>query len=186
MSNSIKKMNEMWYKVAGDYPPIAEDLRVYFKEQWVRFYSLPDGKRYAETASENVEVLKRYNDLITEFAAEDNIIVILAKWNDKLNGHVDNFKDGDMQFSYWQTIQPNDSNESYRHLYVCEVKWINGALDPLLTKVANWEEAGVILTSERSTWLIAPYDGGIDIILDTSQESDCIKDKYSDWAATGL
>ena len=45
----------------GTIPPLGYRLRLSYPDRWIRIYSLPEGKRYAETDEEREILLERQN-----------------------------------------------------------------------------------------------------------------------------
>lgn len=54
-----KAFNDWWSSTLGDVPPLGWVLRERFAPRWVRFHTLPDAKRYADTEQERAEVVHR-------------------------------------------------------------------------------------------------------------------------------
>ena len=57
--------DDVW--LAAWAPPVPPHrLKAELTERWVRFYSLPNGKRYPETADEREEVRRRADTLLVD------------------------------------------------------------------------------------------------------------------------
>lgn len=76
-------LTDLW---EGRWPmasPLGYELRVAYAEQWVRFHSLPESKRYAESDDEYAEILRRHRTVLRELhgsADLANLWVIAADW----------------------------------------------------------------------------------------------------------
>jgi hypothetical protein len=66
MTHSNFAFQRLWLEHYCHAQPIGWSLRISHKEEWIRFYSLPDGKRYATEEPEFTELLDRYNGLADE------------------------------------------------------------------------------------------------------------------------
>lgn len=49
----------LWEQRWPDCPPLAHELKSSYEDRWVRFHSLPESKRYAETEDEYEVLLGR-------------------------------------------------------------------------------------------------------------------------------
>jgi hypothetical protein len=67
------------------------------------------------------------------------------------------------------------------HLYVSQVTWSGGCLDPLLRQVAEDVIANALVADVGLRWLYHPYDGGMDVILSSSGERDALRDRHRQW-----
>ena len=85
--------------------------------------------------------------------------------------------------SYWTSVCIDDDPgfESYVHLYVSQMDWSTGCVDPLLRLVADDVIANVLLADAGLRWLYHPYDGGMDLIMSSAFERDALKVRHRDW-----
>ncbi|GAA1622656.1 hypothetical protein GCM10009733_019120 [Nonomuraea maheshkhaliensis] len=67
-SPDLPELSALWWSHWPDSPPIAHQLHG-DRDRWVRFHSLPEPKRYADTAAEYQILLDRYNTVLTELCA---------------------------------------------------------------------------------------------------------------------
>ena len=78
--------------------------------------------------------------------------------------------------------------------FVNEV-WTSGSIDMYLEKVANDERVisfnacecdlyRILIIDTNRNRIIAPYDGGVDIFLNTQRERDFFKSKYRNWLSS--
>jgi len=58
--------------------------------------------------------------------------------------------------------------------------WRNGSLDPLLLRIADDEQRALIMPADLR-WLLAPYDGGMDVVAATTKIRDDLKARHADW-----
>lgn len=96
-------------------------LRSAFPDKWVRFHSLPESKRYPDSEREYGIVLDRYNAVLDELFAGQEIYVITPDWSEEaergprpaadLRLHPD--------ARYWtSTVRDPDDEPTYTHLYL--------------------------------------------------------------------
>ncbi len=115
---------------------------------------------------------------------EDSEIIILFGLcpNDTTN---DNYKEltDFREFQKVLTIdfhkeRPEENeNEMYYDIYIKTEKWKNGKRDEILKAIAD-DEISAMFVSPSKKCVIAPYDGGVDVIVDSTEKRDKMKDKY--------
>ena len=71
-------------------------------------------------------------------------------------------------------------DEMYFDIYVKTEKWKNGNRDEILKAIADDEIRAMFVSTSRKC-VIAPYDGGVDVIVDSTEKRDRLKAKYKDW-----
>ncbi len=166
----------------GAGSPMAHDLRIRWPEKWVRFHSLPDSKRYAETEEEYTIILDRHHTVLTELGVHDGLYVISA--------HTAARPSPDPLLhagaALWQTLEPDPQSPFVVPvpLYASKAPYDRAGLDPLLRSVADWGLAGVIIAPTDLRWLYHPYDGGADVIASTGHERDTLKRRHAAWLST--
>ena len=73
------------------------------------------------------------------------------------------------------------SNEdTMTDIFIRITQWTEGKYNKLLREIAN-EESRVMFICPSKNCILAPYDGGVDIIAKTELERDRLKVKYSQW-----
>ncbi|MFF5226164.1 hypothetical protein [Dactylosporangium sp. NPDC000521] len=157
------------------------------RERWVRFHTLPGSKRYPGTEAEYGIVLARHNVVLAELVSGPEALVVTAGCSDAPEPrepcrspetvvvHPD--------ATYWTSVCMDDEPgfQSWMHLYVSQVPWSVGCLDPLLRQVADDVIANVVLADTGLRWLYHPYDGGMDVMLSSTADRDALRDRHRDW-----
>lgn len=189
MELDIEKIASLWQEKYPECQPRAEALRATYKDRWVRFHTLPNSKRHPDNETEYKIVLDRCNTLLNDLKPADSVVVITSEWAEGQNILPKSQSDrlGLPGAIHWQAFieDPDDpTNPNYRHLFLSIKKWQPGVLDNLLRAVANDEIGGVIVAPDNLSWLYAPYDGGIDVILSSSEDRDVLKSRHAGWLST--
>ncbi len=179
--DEAEALSEAWRSRWGG-APIAYEFRDRYAERWVRFHSLPQSKRYAETEEEYGIILDRHHTVLAELGAGDGLFVIVGC-----------FEDADGQAAPdprtppgavpWLRIEP-DYRSHFAiplHLYAAASAQDRAVLDPFLRAVADDELGHVIIAPRDLRWLYHPYDGGADVIAPTTHERDAVKMRHRDW-----
>ncbi|MFJ4188154.1 hypothetical protein [Kitasatospora sp. NPDC089509] len=149
----------------------------------MRFHSLPESTRYAQDESEYAVVLQRYNAVLDELFAGEDVYVITPVWTAEPDVPTRQPDAG-----YWQSLlvedDPDPEFRTYSHLFAARRPWRHGCLDDLLREVADDKVAGVLITDTQLRRIHHPYDGGADVFLATSEERDRMRDRHSSWLSS--
>lgn len=178
---------DYWNKEYPESFPINHELKWIYPDRWFRIHSLPESKRYAESADEYKIILDRQNQLINDLIGEESEIAISfgLYTNDITN---DNYKElTDFgEFLKVLTIdlhkeRPEEyEDEMYFDIYVKTENWKNGNRDEILKAIAD-DEIRAMFVNPSKKCVIAPYDGGVDVIVDSTENRDRLKAKYKNW-----
>lgn len=177
-----------WRSHFDDCPPAGFLLHETFPERWFRIHSLPESKRYAETAREMTALLARHNTVASDVLGEGSPCVLVTKA--EYNPRVGRPARGHVQFARLQlqplvvvtANNPNDTGAGWSiPLSFARMQWQRGALDDVLIDVANALLGPLLIVSEATARVYAPYDGGADLILTTPAERDVFRNRYQAW-----
>ena len=173
-----------------DYPeslPINYELKLVYPDRWFRIHSLPESKRYAETEDEYKIILDRQNQLINDLIGEESEVAItFGLYNcDSSNDNpkeLTEFGEFEKVLSIdLQKERPEEYEfEMYFDIYVKSENWKKGKRDAILKAIAD-DELRAMFVSWTKKCVIAPYDGGVDVIVDSSEKRDRLKNKYRNW-----
>ncbi|MCU1290454.1 MAG: hypothetical protein JWN60_2683, partial [Acidobacteria bacterium] len=79
-----------------------------------------------------------------------------------------------------EDLEPHEE-PTYLSLFCSMHKLKPGSLDDVLLCVANEQIYNFFVVSCEHGRIFAPYDGGVDVILENTEERDEFKAKYKDW-----
>ena len=178
---------DYWNKEYPESLPINHELKLVYPDRWFRIHSLPESKRYAETEEEYKIILDRQNQLINELIGEESEVAISFGLYRRDSTNV-NYKEltdfGEFQKVLRIDLQKERPeaylDEMYFDIYVKTEKWENGKRDEILKAIAD-DEIRAMFVSPSKKCVIAPYDGGVDIIVDSTEKRDRLKAKYKNW-----
>jgi hypothetical protein len=167
-------------------PPIAHELRHAYPQRWVRFHSLPESKRYAGTEAEYAIILGRYNTVLDELFAGQDVYVVTPDWDDRPTPgpRPADHESWHPDAQHWTSVCTDDSvpgEETFTHLYISQVQWQVGCLDSLLRAVADYQTGGVMITDLPMRYVHHPYDGGADALFLDRGERDRMRERHSGW-----
>ncbi len=173
-----------WQQRYGDAPPLGCALRERFRPRWFRVHSLPGGKRYATTDAERGEVLRRQNDLIADvLGAGAACWFIFGYYGEAadLPGDVDSALRA-LAPVVLTSVGPEGGQVEASRLLVATLTWVPGALDRVLAAVADDVLETPLLVSADLRRVVAPYDGGCDVIVETPARRAELARRYGRWA----
>jgi hypothetical protein len=182
---TLADLSLQWGQTWARCLPYAPVLKTSYPDRWVRFHSLPGSKRYPDDEAEHTIVLDRYNTVLDDLFAGQEVYVISTDWNDQLEpaqrpADHDRWHSGSR---HWTSICVNSDSgfEAYWHLYVSRIQWQRGCVNELLRAVANDEAPGVMLTDLTVQRVHHPYDGGADVLLAPNGERDQLRSQHANW-----
>lgn len=176
-----------WNKEYPESLPINHELKWVYPDRWFRIHSLPESKRYAESTDKFKIILNRQNQLIDDLVDEEVEVAILfgLYTNDITN---DNYKEL-ADFHEFQKVRTIDlqkerpeeyEEEMFFDIFLKIEKWKKDCRNDILKAIAN-DEIRAMFISPSGKCIVAPYDGGVDVIVDSSEKRDRLKSKYKNW-----
>ena len=184
----------IWSAAMGQVNPIYL-FQGKFQDRWFRIHSLPNSKRYADTPAEWQLLLQRQHTLFHDFlGAENRLLLLTGYYTHDATEHATGFQDfltqepafSELSFTPLPTVDLHAfDSEAYdpgTHYWplIAELALNVSQLHGILCAVAD-DVSRAVFIGERSHVLLAPYDGGVDIIVTNSQLRDHYRPKYSAW-----
>lgn len=163
-----------WQSHYPDSFPVAHSLKWQFPKRWVRFHSLPDGQRYARTKGEVEVILMRQNTLINALIPQGTSIKILLS---KLEPECHLF--ASQSLTHLGAF-PDEAAEMPLQAWLMEKVWEAGSLDVILTQIADDQARAIFLGPDC---LVAPYDGGVDLIVKDALTAHALKQQFHAWVS---
>jgi len=175
---------ERWYP---DAPPVGFLLREAYADRWLRIHAMPASKRMPTSGWDYAELVGRYNAVADEVLGSGSIcaLVVLhecdADWASQLSGAVESTRLQDLG------MLPEDLWDEEAGAFAVPMcirgamtVWNRGGFDGFFSAAAQDRLRGLLVEAHRGQ-VVAPYDGGADLIFATSWERDQARDRYSDW-----
>lgn len=180
-SDRCAAMAEGWQRNWPNADPISHQLRVRYCDRWVRFHSLPESKRYADSPEEYAEIIRRYRTALAELPgghAPEHLVVIAEEFGSR--DLATGWSKRHLPDAWpWRRVEDDDPELGFHYLWVRK-GLTDSQLDALLTAVAD-DQAYVVLAAPNLSWLFCPYDGGADVILPDVATRDALRDRHPDW-----
>lgn len=180
---------EFWQTYFPDCPPVAYLLKKRFSEIWFRTHSLPESKRYAENDLEMSEILRRQKILIEDIiGTKDECFVVCGCYNETPQvSYLESFPClvDFLQFNLTPVpIKSFESDWEIGELFQIAYGKREIVFDDfreIFIGIADWKIAHFFIVNPISKRIFAPYDGGVDLILENEEKRNEFKEKYKDW-----
>lgn len=175
---------EYWRATYGGAPLPAYRLRDRFPERWLRLHSLPGSKRYAETPDEHREILRRQGTLFSDLIGEGAPCELVFSYygaEAELPAEVRAALLG-LSPTFLMTLAAAESDlvEDVLLLHA-SFTWQPGSLDTILLAVADDVLESPVFVGIQAGRILAPYDGGIDLIVESKQRRAELLARYASW-----
>lgn len=185
---------EHWRQAYGETPLVGHVLRDRFPRRWLRIHSLPESKRYAETDDERREILRRQNAVLSDLIGDDQPCELVFGYYGEeerlpadvlaaLRGLAPVFLATDTTDAMDAAGAPDDASEASAGypLLKASLTWRPHALDVVLLAVADDVLATPLFVSVERRRIVAPYDGGVDLIVESEELRDELRARYASW-----
>lgn len=180
----LDALNDRWQRMWPDCPPIGYLFKHRMSDRWVRFHSLPLGRRYPTDAADYTEVLRRHNEVLAELVHGEIYLITVEYSPDDLAAGTEPIHVGlHPNAVAWLRVRPDPDDPDYQ-LHVSRQVFAPGDLDALLRYVADDRASEVVIADVGLRWLYHPYDGGADVILPSTRERDSLGERFAGWLST--
>jgi hypothetical protein len=161
-----------WNALYPETPPINYLFKRLLPKRWARIHSLPEAKRYPQTKDEWRELERRQNAVIDHLVPQMTSVRIVINFIE-----IDNylFKAFDLENI---GVFVDEEGEAVFQSFMFETTWESHTLNPLLALIAGDQMRAFIMAPDC---LIAPYDGGMDIILKDPHTCWEFKRRFKAW-----
>lgn len=171
----------------GEVAPVGHALRSFFCDNWSRFHSLPEAKRYAESEVEYQEVLARHSKVTDAlFQVDEPIYVYRSRLQEQpQRGRLKHqLAKRQLRESVINlpanpgSVAPDDDDHYYVRALVS--RWRPDFFGVLVRQIADDKEFGVTFVSPATRNIYCPYDGGMDIFSFATPGPD-LETTFSSW-----
>ncbi len=179
---------KFWNTHFEGHRPVGHHLRDSLHLRWVRFHSLPGSKRYAETDEEWAILFERHNRIADEVLGDGSRCWLVLcddleySVRESLK-HLERF-DFERWFSWWENDELGEAVEW--PVYAAETIWQAGQFNDLIRNVSVNGEPFLLLVSQTTHGIFAPYDGGIDLIQPSGRLASILKAKFPSWRPSNV
>jgi hypothetical protein len=153
-------------------PPISHLFKHRLPDRWARIHSLPEAKRYPDTPVEWDELERRQNAVIDYLVPQGASLCVVINFIEIDNYLFEAFSPRNIG------VHVDREGETVYQSFTFDMVWRSRRLDPLLAMIAE-ERLRAFLIAPDS--LIAPYDGGVDVILKDSAARAAFQRQFAPW-----
>jgi len=182
-----EQFNEYWIKHYPESFPIDYKLRDYYPDRWLRIHSLPESKQYADTKEEYDIILGRQNYVISGLIEENSEIIIVTGLFELEDSEVTPIEFSEYgNFTKCASLElhkifPEENEfDFFYDVYISNFIWEKNSINKLLKDIAD-NKLRAMIVSPSGKCIVHPYDGGMDIIVETQEKRDELKIEYEDW-----
>lgn len=166
----------------GTTPPIGFCLRADHSQRWLRLHSLPQSKRYAETDVERTEVRRR------AWAAASEVLPTGAQVWLTVTGYSPQNAPSEVRLPSMPSLRFEPVAEFNHRLlaeasvvFAARTTWPHAHFGQVIDLIAR-DELRLVWLSSVSGEVFAPYDGGIDLILESAPRREALRRSFpADW-----
>jgi len=186
-----EQFNTFWALNFTDTIPISYYFRLDYSDRWFRIHSLPESKRYPDNEEEWNVLLDRQNKIITDLLGNDsNFILVTGGYSSEGSIELHPIEEvNSITKIPFVLLDPIDLNKLSPDEYeigqfykpmISEQIWQPNKFDSILKDIADDQLKAFFISVDKKL-IIAPYDGGVDFILNDTETRNIYKQKYSDW-----
>jgi hypothetical protein len=166
---------EFWHSRYPQTPPVSYLFKQRLADRWVRIHSLPKAKRYADTIAEWAILLHRQMTVMSDLlggAAQARMVINSCTASHPLP------KMKPVTYLGAFAVEEDPGSGARVHARLVTASLDGKSLTPLLKRIADDRLRAFFA---GGNCLIAPYDGGMDVILENADACREFKAKYADW-----
>jgi hypothetical protein len=178
----VRSIRQAWNAAFPGAPPVGFLCRSAAADRWLRTHSLPESKRYPDSAEEYAEVLRRYNATALHTLGPDaECFLFVTRFGADRQWKYDDIMSQTLNKIEFAHVMSHGEKDDVLQLFVTPVIWQTGAFDVLLSAVAEDQTGPVLFFSPTRRSAFAPYDGGADLFLASAEEAQKAKTHFAAW-----
>ncbi len=181
-------LKTLWHSHYKNTPPLGYCLREDFADRWLRLHALPLSKRYADNDEERQIIIDRANTVANDLFAGDELFWLLSTRAIIPPDIIDHSPMPIVRTTYglqlaFESQNLNEAIEDRLPLatFARSLTWKEGDFDGVFQKVADEIDYGILFVTSDFKSILAPYDGGFDLILSDKEGLKRERSKYRSW-----
>jgi hypothetical protein len=188
---TAEQFNIFWASNFAETIPIQHYFKHDYADRWFRIHSLPESKRYADDEKEWNILLDRQNKIATDLLGI-NSTFILVTGDSTLEGYTELHPITEVnsirQISFilleaidLYKLSPDEYEPGQFYTpMISEQVWQQNKFNDILKDIANGQLRAFFVSLDNKL-IMAPYDGGVDLILKDTESRNIYRQKYRDW-----
>jgi hypothetical protein len=189
---NITQFEQFWAENYSETPPINYLFKHKLAARWLRIHSLPEAKRYANTAEEWTILLDRQNTVLADLMPENGEIYLVTSLycqDDKVfdRSHLEEIEK--MTQLKFQNLAALDlfkiskdwfDEGMFLWPYIAIDNYVPHKFEAILRAIAD-DEMRVFFLNAKDNCIFAPYDGGVDLVFKDVATREFFEKKYENW-----
>jgi hypothetical protein len=172
-------------------PPVSYLFKSFMADRWLRIHSLPESKRYPENEAEAAEILRRQKIVLDELIGRtDECFFVGIAFGEYPSREYRQIVPDLKRFLTTRTVpvfyREIDGEEDCEPDDAFFVEFGKSTVDrdrlsTVLLAIAEETLSQFFILNPKSNRIFAPYDGGVDLILENADSRDEFEKKYAEW-----
>lgn len=161
-----------WNALYPETPPVGHMFKHHLSARWARIHTLPNSKRYAENEAERRIVALRQRGVIDHLVRRGTAIRIVVNFIE-----IDNPLFAAFAFENIGVIVDRPLETVFQSFQL-EARWPHDGVMAMLAMIAEDTMRAFLIAPDC---LIAPYDGGMDVILKDADARAAFRQHFGAW-----
>lgn len=192
---TAEEFSLFWASTYPDTLPIPHYFKHDYANRWFRIHSLPGSQRYPGDEEDWKTLLERQNTILTDLLGEGSRVLLVVGDYKSEEGYIelhplDNAKSV-KPFTFTRlkpidiySLNPGFYEKGQLHIPLfAEAIWRCGGFDDVLKDIAEGNLEAFFISIVNGC-IVAPYDGGMDMIVKDSATKDLYKATYAQWLSS--
>jgi len=180
---------EFWNENYGNLSPVGWNLKRDLENLHARFHALPKSKRYPDNESERQIIIERAHILFNEIIPKNNSFWLISNRPKSQVGIIDfgsedrfTIENYNLQKNYeWVDLEESIEDQIPWETFTRYYDELNDNYNDIFLKIADEEDWGTLFINNQSKDILAPYDGGFDLIINDNQKRSALINRYASW-----
>ena len=181
---SVRSFETDWSVRSGKTPPFGYILRDRFYGRWTRFHALPKSKRYADSLTERECILRRAERIGNALFGQERMLwLATCEFKSPNEAERETQVPGFPQpipFQHSLKDFKDEDGPSDWQVHALETSWNFGAFKTLFGELAEGR-ASAVWFDPATGRVLAPYDGGFDLILESRFRAAYLSERFRTW-----
>jgi hypothetical protein len=163
-------------------------MKAELADRWVRFHSLPNGKRYPDTTEEHEEMRRRADTLLAEACADSSeVMFVTGRYGP--TGEEPARSAAQLQVQpdaeYWREVREagTDDDDWPSHQWASFGDYASHRFDETVDLISAEQLDHTFVVATARSVIVHFYDGGVDVILPTADERAQWSERHQQWTS---
>ena len=184
-----RKLQKFWNDKYGLLSPVGWNLTRDLAHLHVRIHSLPESKRYPENRQETQIILDRANILLQEIIGDESPFWLVSSRPKAHKSIIENMTEHRFSIEKfklvkdftWVDLKEDIEDQLPWQTYTRYFEKISNDFDNTFLKIADEEDWATLFINAQNGDILAPYDGGFDLIVNDTNKRLNLEKKYKGW-----